>query len=556
MSCFFSVEGIREVLQLRVLWVLMLIFSLNSINAQDSTFTTEGGDWALLTWGGDGDPGVSGITSDVSILTGHKVIRTGNLSFHGGTYTTLHVFDTLIIFGNLSLGNNPSLNIHAGGVVIIIGDYTAGNRTNVSQDGYLIVTGSFTDNSNNGDFDNNNPDGTYIFNPTKVDGDLVYGEEDDIVTDPIFEYFQEIVEEGSCLTVTGYSTDETPLLNDGTITLSVSGGSTPYTYSWSTADGGGLTAGATQSGLAPGVYNVTITDNSNPSCFSFKAYTIKATCCPNSLGYYSEDNITANWEDVSTWASPDEGYRPLPPPTDGASTGSSQIICINGTITLNGDYTVSGSNQYLCDTLIVTGNFYANNPTFSIEEGAVLIVLGDYIGTSGTINNGGKVVFAGDFTQPYDLSGSGTYYVFDPTPSVPGWFGTTTYDESEMQVNDGDLYDFFQSVSGGSCSITALATASPASICFGESATLTASGGTAYSWSTTGLSGDLNATNIPSPIFTPSVNPVSTPPVEVVTFTVTVSDGSCSETATVDVTVYRRPETGPQYHIQNNWSIL
>ncbi len=49
--------------------------------------------------------------------------------------------------------------------------------------------------------------------------------------------------------------------NNGSITLSVSGGSGQYSYEWSTEDGGGLAAGQmNQSGLITGTYTVVVTD--------------------------------------------------------------------------------------------------------------------------------------------------------------------------------------------------------------------------------------------------------------------------------------------------------
>ena len=60
---------------------------------------------------------------------------------------------------------------------------------------------------------------------------------------------------------------------DGSIDLSVAGGTTNYTYSWTTADGSGLDATAQdQSGLGPGTYNVTVTDAKN--CTQSTSFTI------------------------------------------------------------------------------------------------------------------------------------------------------------------------------------------------------------------------------------------------------------------------------------------
>ena len=60
---------------------------------------------------------------------------------------------------------------------------------------------------------------------------------------------------------------------DGSIDLSVAGGTTDYTYSWTTADGSGLVAtDQDQSGLGPGTYNVTVTDAKN--CTQSTSFTI------------------------------------------------------------------------------------------------------------------------------------------------------------------------------------------------------------------------------------------------------------------------------------------
>jgi gliding motility-associated-like protein len=50
--------------------------------------------------------------------------------------------------------------------------------------------------------------------------------------------------------------------NDGAIILNITGGTSPYTYAWSTSDGSGLVPGdRDQSGLTAGTYNVVVTDD-------------------------------------------------------------------------------------------------------------------------------------------------------------------------------------------------------------------------------------------------------------------------------------------------------
>lgn len=61
--------------------------------------------------------------------------------------------------------------------------------------------------------------------------------------------------------------------NDASIDITASGGTSVYTYSWTTADGSGLEAAVVdQTGLGPGTYKVEITDSNN--CKIDKTYTI------------------------------------------------------------------------------------------------------------------------------------------------------------------------------------------------------------------------------------------------------------------------------------------
>lgn len=66
--------------------------------------------------------------------------------------------------------------------------------------------------------------------------------------------------------------------NNGTATITASGGTTPYTYAWSN---GGSTA--TITGLAPGTYSGTVTDNTG--CTASGSYTVQNTtpCSDNEL---------------------------------------------------------------------------------------------------------------------------------------------------------------------------------------------------------------------------------------------------------------------------------
>ncbi|MBK8348507.1 MAG: hypothetical protein IPL08_13165 [Saprospiraceae bacterium] len=61
-------------------------------------------------------------------------------------------------------------------------------------------------------------------------------------------------------------------LNNGAIALTVSGGTSPYSYVWT----GGL-AGSNPTNVASGTYTVTVSDNANPSCTAVKTLTVGAS---------------------------------------------------------------------------------------------------------------------------------------------------------------------------------------------------------------------------------------------------------------------------------------
>jgi len=131
---------------------------------------------------------------------------------------------------------------------------------------------------------------------------------------------------------------------------------------------------------------------------------------------------------------------------------------------------------------------------------------------------------------------------------------TTTYYVS--MYNTGGCESIRVPVTGTIHPIPAFTpSATPATICFGEFSQLDAeyieTGATTYLWSPVGA--ELVTENIANPIFTPATNPTS--PVQVtVTYTVKVTDeNTCFDTETVNIVVNRRPETGPQYHISNDF---
>ncbi len=96
-----------------------------------------------------------------------------------------------------------------------------------------------------------------------------------------------------------------PGQNDGSVDLVVSGGIEPYTFFWSTPDGGGLVvADEDQTGLSPGLYDVLITDDNG--CTETTGFTITAgvddtdpviSGCPSDISIDPPDAnpVVVNW---------------------------------------------------------------------------------------------------------------------------------------------------------------------------------------------------------------------------------------------------------------------
>lgn len=170
-------------------------------------------------------------------------------------------------------------------------------------------------------------------------------------------------------------------------------------------------------------------------------------CCGSSA-YRSRNAYTGDWKDINSWSTPNDSWRPLPPPNDPVI---SQSLCIKGYITLDDNLTIGTADQIICDTLVITGDLYMTSNSFTVAPGGVLIVLGDFEAGSGSLvnNEGGKIVFAGEFskTYSYSFSGTGDTYVFDPDPLSEGF--TPTGDQDFLESNDPTLYDFYTSLVGG-----------------------------------------------------------------------------------------------------------
>jgi gliding motility-associated-like protein len=290
----------------------------------------------------------------------------------------------------------------------------------------------------------------------------------------------------------------------GSVGLTASGGSS---YSWAPATGlsSATVANPTANPTSTTTYTVTGTDGNGCSNTSTVTVTVNAlpviSVSPPNPTYCSGGSVTMT-------ASGAANYQWTP------ATNLSCTTCANPTAnpTSTTSYTVSGTDANGCTgTLVVTVTVSPSlNPTVSASP---------------------STICAGDGTQLNAGGGSG--YSWAPATGL----SCTTCPNPNANPTTTTTYTV--TVTGGNCpSVTATVTVnvnpaptvsvSPSgpTICQGGNVTITASGGTGYSWSpATGLS----CTTCPNPTASPAAS---------TSYTVTVSDANgCTATSQVNVNV-------------------
>jgi gliding motility-associated-like protein len=348
-----------------------------------------------------------------------------------------------------------------------------------------------------------------------------------------------------------------------TATLNGTGSSTGanYTYNWSASGGGNIVSGATTINPVvnqPGIYtltvtnttggctatdNVVITSNTTPPVASAGAdQTIcsgqSATLTATGGGTYSWSNSATSGSTSVTPASTNTYTVTVTSATNGctasdnvvvnvtamptANAGADQTICPSQSATL----TASGGSSYAwstggntasitispssSSTYIVT----VSNGTCSATDNVVVTVAASIFA-----NAGADQTICPSQSATLTANGGSTY----------AW--NTGINTASIIVTPASTTTYTVTVSNGTCSATDNVVVNVASavtanagtdqtICPASSATLSAGGGTAYSWS--------NGTNTPTITVSPATTTI---------YTVTVSNGTCSATDNVTVNV-------------------
>lgn len=252
--------------------------------------------------------------------------------------------------------------------------------------------------------------------------------------------------------------------NNGSATVNVSGGVTPYTYSWAPTGGNNATA----TGLAPGAYTCTITDSNN--CTLQETFTITQ---PGGLtATTSQTNILCH----------------------GASTGSAGVSVSGGTLPYSYAWTPTGGNNATANNLaagnytctVTDGNSCTMQKTFTLTEPTAITATTTQTNIScNGAGNGSASVSASGGVGPYTYSWSpsgGT--AASATGLTPGTYTCTITD-----ANNCTLQKTFTITQPAVLSATISHTDVT---CYGAgdgTATVVVSGGTlpyTYSWSPSG----------------------------------------------------------------------
>lgn len=271
------------------------------------------------------------------------------------------------------------------------------------------------------------------------------------------------------LLFTGTHVDPTCGASDGSIDITVTQGTGPYTYAWS--DGPATTANRTN--LPAGIYTVSITDNGQPNCVKDTTITLTSPNSPVIDSIVPTDETCDGYNDGSISVSASGGTGTLTYSWTPANTGATISNLPDG------NYTVTVTDANGC---IVTGNTTvaagppccvlaiatsSTNPTCGANDGSISVAV-----TTGS----------GNYTYAWTGGAS--------TTNTLSNIGAGTYSVTVTDITQGCDHDTTVTISSANAPTIDNITATNET-CLGDedgTATVTASGGTGtltYAWNTT-----------------------------------------------------------------------
>lgn len=280
---------------------------------------------------------------------------------------------------------------------------------------------------------------------------------------------------------------------NGSVTLTVNGGTPAFTYVWNNAAGT-----KDLSGIAAGPYNVTVTDSKGCTVIANATVNEPATALAASA---SETHVKCNGEN--------EGAITL---TVNGGTPAYSFIWNNNAVSQNltaigaGNYNVTVKDVNQCTTTVSVVITEPDALTLLTSSTNVTCLSQ---GTITAIGNGG--------TAPLNYSIDATNYV------VSGSFSNLATRDYMVTLKDAEGCITGKAVTIGSDIAPPTVTPTKTSVCIGDSATLSASAGVSYLWSPNGETSqsitiadsgkytvtvtDANGCSAPSPEITITLNP-------------------------------------------------
>ena len=529
-----------------ILLLITIIIVTTNVTAQDHVSKDNyTGNWEDIgTWAiGDGNIN----NGDIINIYGY-VKRNSDLSINN--LSVLNVIDTLIIYGNLTIGNNGNLNIISGGILIVYGNATMDNRVDIDLDSYFVVFGDYNQ-GNNSTIDAPADDTLlYVTGGTSCggggticpDADLV-GDEDDLFDNPDLD---EIIEATS-----NFITPRVPTFcAGGSVVLSIRDDGDPGSYEWF--------------------------ETSDPTTILSTVPTLTVTAEGTYDVYFEivgvEQAVTA--VNVSSSGTATHSVTGVVTNESGVGAGDGEIdITVIGASNPIYDWSNGETTEDIIDlsagdyTVEVEDNGCRVTESFSVGDGSCTDPSLSTI-TSPEICNG----FSYDLTNIVVVdanSTSPTYTYHSGTPALPGnELGSTT-------VSPTTTTTYYILGTNGSCTdelpvdvtVNPLPTANDqnpevCSAVAGENASaivnltlletsINNDGGVTYTWySDAALTIDITATANAQTI-AKTINGGAVSATE--DYYCVVSDGVCTNTATVTYLIYRTPDTGPQFHLDDTW---
>lgn len=253
--------------------------------------------------------------------------------------------------------------------------------------------------------------------------------------------------------------------NNGSATAAISGGTTPFTYVWSN---GGNSSSIT--GLAPGIYSVSVTDNSG--CSASDSAVVEAYVCSFSVAAYASDESSFNGNNGAATVAVTGGTSPY-----------SYSWSNNGTTA-----TITGLSPGSYSVIVTdTGNCVAEDSvTVNAYVCSLSLSLSSTNETTAGANNGTVNATPAGGTTPYNYLWNNSATTASVTGLSPGVYSVTVTDTANCTATGSVI------VNGGGCTFMLDSVISVDVACNGDSTGSVSaylSGGItpyAYSWSNGG----------------------------------------------------------------------